>query len=154
MRVSDGEKTIWPGLHRARVRLPPCACCASSLPPMSSLLDLRDVASRICSKPQRNRRSLARHHRGCEGMWLRHFRHKKRTKLWQAFRARYYEYRLEDCVLICIHHHREIHELYLPWIIAAARSQGPCRGRGWTEAEELMRDLRVLCDRWAKVVSQ
>lgn len=84
-------------------------------------------------------------------MWIRHFRAKKRTARWKAFRDRYYKYHPEDCVDLCKAHHREIHSIYWEIIGAHARRLGPCRDWTWVQAERLMAVLRTTCAQWLLV---
>lgn len=106
-----------------------------------------------CRKPNCQNTVTSRHHRGCERMWLRHFAHRRRTKRYRDFRARYHEFHRDDCVELCAAHHTEIHQLYLT-LIRNAIVRGdykPLRRWTWEEAEDLMGRLRKRCDKWLKV---
>lgn len=84
-------------------------------------------------------------------MWLKHFRHKKRTKKYQSYRLRYYEYRPEDVVELCRPHHTEVHAGYLKIIAKHALRLGRCRDWSWAQAEALMTELRAYCAIWLKL---
>lgn len=115
---------------------------------MTPTVDLRPLTPRTCSKPGCIRLPLQRHHKGCELMWVRHFRHRKRTKKWRAFRERYFLFLPEDCADLCPRHHKQIHEKYYLIIGAWALRLGPCKTWTWVQAEELMQELRDTFDVW------
>lgn len=84
-------------------------------------------------------------------MWMRHFKHKKKSQTFQGFKAVYKMFRKDDVVDLCINHHEEIHQLYLPVIREWAAQRGPCKDWTWQQAYELIAFLRVCCDNWLKV---
>ena len=102
-----------------------------------------------CSKPGCLGRFTARHHKGSERMWLRHFAHKHRTSRFKIFSERYESFHPDDCVEICDEHHEEIHSIYIGIIRVWAQNNGKSFWQySWKEAEELMAELRKVCDKW------
>lgn len=81
-------------------------------------------------------------------MWITHFRHRKRTKKWRAFRERYFMFLPEDVAPLCTAHHHQIHAIYFQIIGAWALRLGPCKTWSWVQAEELMEHLRQTFTIW------
>lgn len=103
-----------------------------------------------CSKPECGHRAPCnRHHKSHEALWLGAWAHRGVEPKWIAFVERYYEFREEDCVKICLPHHAEIHALY-DEIIAddVARTGIPLYLYSWKQGEILMTRLRTACDLW------
>lgn len=103
-----------------------------------------------CSKPGCLNRYTARHHKGSERMWLRHFGHKRRTARFKTFVERYESFLPSDCVEICNEHHEEIHSIYIGIIQVWMRNKKskPLWSYTWKEAEEMMAELRKVCEKW------
>lgn len=69
----------------------------------------------------------------------------------QSLKHRYNKFRPEDTVLICDWHHAEIHLQYDMLIRARAKSLGKSLSHfTWEEAEDLMADLRKVCQKWMR----
>lgn len=79
------------------------------------------------------------------GAWA----HRGQEPKWKAFVKRYYEYREEDIVRICLPHHAEIHSIY-DAIIAddMARTGLPLYLYSWKQGKILMRRLTDACAEW------
>lgn len=87
---------------------------------------------------------------GSERMWLRHFRHKRKTLRYKRFRERYYAYHPDDVVNICTWHHEEISRINYALISARVRDNfhTPCSAWTWEHAFQLIAELRTLCAEW------
>jgi len=69
----------------------------------------------------------------------------------RAFVARYFEFRPEDCVVICVSHHAEIHAIYDQIIRQDISATGKSLYKySWQEAERLMAKLEAACRKWEK----
>lgn len=94
---------------------------------------------------------IHRHHRGCERMFLTHFYSRRESKRYKAFKTRYEGFFPEDVVEVCDSHHAEIHAIYMRTIRDhCLRLQMPMARWSWNQAFVLIKDLRVICDRWMK----
>lgn len=105
--------------------------------------------SPVCAKCGSSQ-SLQRHHKGCEKMWLRHFKHKSRTKKFQEHESRYWEFRPEDVVKLCDECHLKIHRIYLRIINRWCSKHGKLSTWSWHLANGLMKALRNRCDVWLR----
>jgi hypothetical protein len=106
------------------------------------------VTSRPCAKCG-STEDIARHHTGCEAMWLRHFIAQASTKRYQDFKKRYESFHKDDTVLLCKKCHRLIHEFYFIVISYYASSGGEKLSKwSWKRAEKLMQMLRTYCKIW------
>lgn len=112
------------------------------------------AANACCTKCKRAV-PLARHHTGCEAMWLRHFKAKRRTKRYQEFEARYNRFEEQDIVRLCHKCHQTIHNLYFVAIGHFARASGEqFEDWSWADAEQLMAYLRNLCMKWLEFTNR
>lgn len=86
-------------------------------------------------------------------MWLGIWASRRRGEpRWEKFKTRYYEYREEDCVLICVSHHAEIHAIYDRIIQEDLTKVGkPLWKYSWIEAEKLMDKLEMACRQWERM---
>lgn len=117
---------------------------------MTIRVSLANVTSGGCRKPNCGHRApLNRHHKAHEALWLGAWAHRGSEPKWKAFVKRYYEYREEDTVRICLPHHAEIHSIY-DAIIADDIAQTGLRLYlySWKQARILMRRLTDACDQW------
>lgn len=103
-----------------------------------------------CTKPNCGHRApLNRHHKAHEALWLGAWAHRSQEAQWKAFVKRYYEYREEDIVRICLPHHAEIHAIYDEIIAEDLALVGlPLYLYSWSQGRRLMRKLRAACDQW------
>jgi hypothetical protein len=115
-------------------------------------IDLSATNTR-CAKCHRQL-PLARHHKGCEAMWLRWFSHRRRTQRYKDYEARYNRFEERDIIRLCKNCHRTIHNLYFVIIGHWALESGESlHDWSWADAEKLMAHLRKVCDEWlGKVV--
>src|SRR5215204_1003733 len=105
---------------------------------------------RGCSKPNcRLRAPLNRHHRRHEAIWLSAWAHRRGEPKYREMVARYWEFRSEDIVVICLNHHAEIHMTY-DTIIAEdmAKTGLPLYLYSWRQAKILMDKLDTACALW------
>lgn len=108
-----------------------------------------------CRKPNCKRRTAIthRHHRRQETLFVNAYRLKgpKKTKderYWKL-EQKYNEFRVEDTVIICAHHHCEIHLLYDVEIFDDQLMRHKrLRDYTWPQAYSLMNKLRQLCLDW------
>ncbi len=109
-----------------------------------------------CRKPGCKHRleKTARHHRGCETMFIRGMGNSppmKGTKRYRSLVQRYASFNPRDVIVLCDWHHCEIHLIYDP--IIAKRRLELVKILGdftWAEADKLMGQLRKLCREWEK----
>jgi hypothetical protein len=118
---------------------------------MREAATLTGVQPRACAKPRCEwlGASLHRHHRKHEALWLAPWARRQSEVQWRAFVRRYKEFRPEDVVLICEHHHAEIHSIY-DQIIAddCAKTGLPLYLYSWKQGRVLMRRLEEACKEW------
>lgn len=110
-----------------------------------------------CRKPGCTRRMSIthRHHRRCETLFVRgygHIPHKKVSKKYKKFKARYESFDPRDIVVLCAWHHCEVHLGYDAVILQdkAIRCK-VLRDYTWPQADALMRKLRQLCYEWEEL---
>lgn len=112
-------------------------------------LSIKGVRMKQCKKPGCTRLPVQRHHKGSEHAWVVYFQHKHLQARYREWVRRYYEFRDEDCVDICAHHHEEIHHRYgRIFSKYCRRFDKKLKDFSWTEAEQLTEALRAYCDRW------
>lgn len=89
---------------------------------------------------------------GCETMWLKVFKKRKRQKRYKALEREYHRFLAKRVCEICENHHEEIHEIYNQLIAQEVRKAGyrPTSAWTWTEAEALMKLLRRYCNSWLR----
>lgn len=81
------------------------------------------------------------------GAWA----HRTQEAKWKAFVKRYYEYREEDTVRICLPHHAEIHSIYDEIIAEDMAIVGlPLYLYSWKQGRLLMQKLRDTCNIWLR----
>lgn len=103
-----------------------------------------------CTKPNcGHRAALNRHHKAHEALWLGAWAHRGLEPKWRAFVKRYYEFRPEDTVRVCLPHHAEIHSIY-DEIIAddMAKTGLPLYLYSWKQGRILMQRLTNACEAW------
>lgn len=117
---------------------------------------LTNVPPAKCTNPACQRPPIDRHHMGCEGMWIRHFRRRARYQRYRDFCDRYYEFRPEDCAWLCRECHRTIHRIYFTIIARRVRALDhlECKKWSWEQAEDLMAECRRAFADWIKKNSQ
>lgn len=127
---------------------------------MKIKIELNDVG---CQKPGCKRRFSTpnRHHMRHEKRWI---------NLWSRFppphwrrlgefipsrhillriKERYYQFRPQDTVRLCIFHHAEIHMIYEGiYRSAEAKFKLPWKAFGWREAIYVMRECKIHCKKW------
>lgn len=83
-------------------------------------------------------------------MWLEHFKHKARTKLYRAFKARYESFNEKDIARLCADCHSRIHTLYLQQIqrMVAEGGYRKLSEWSWEEARGMMKTLRKVGLMW------
>lgn len=108
-----------------------------------------------CRKPGCKHRSSVthRHHRRQETLFINAYRLRgpKKTKDERYARLvrKYEEFRPDDTVTICAHHHCEIHLLYDAEILQDQEQRRKrLRDYTWPQAYSLMNKLRQLCLEW------
>ena len=83
------------------------------------------------------------------GIWASTRRGEKR---WIRFVRRYWQFHPDDCVIICVSHHAEIHAIYDRIIQQDMAERGKRLSKyGWPEAMQLMNRLETACREWEKV---
>lgn len=117
---------------------------------MSSIPSLRDAG---CAKPGCNSpsgRSLERHHKRHQAMWLGIWASRRHGETkWNQFVDRYWQFHEEDIVKLCDHHHAEIHLIYDKLIKSDRLKLDRSLAKyTWTQAETLMDKLEETCDEW------
>lgn len=113
-----------------------------------------------CRKPGCARKldRTARHHRRCETMFIRAFakvsikfpKPKSKSKTYKKLKSRYESFDTRDIIVLCDHHHCEIHLIY-DEIILTSKIRLQKLGLAeytWTQAYALMSDLRKTCYEW------
>lgn len=105
----------------------------------------------VCAKCG-SHQNLHRHHLGCERMWLEHFSHKARTKLYKAFKTRYESFNEKDIIRLCADCHELIHVVYLQQIkqMVAEAGYKKLSTWSWEEARGMMKRLRKVGMMWAE----
>lgn len=108
-----------------------------------------------CRKPgcKRKLSRPVRHHRAMQSLFINAYRKagKKKTGsvMYKQLRKRYEEFRDGDCVLLCEHHHCEIHLRYDQIILDdQADRRRPLRKYTWPQAKSLMKKLEAECLEW------
>lgn len=118
--------------------------------------DLSGVSTTArCTKPSCKLRTLNRHHKRHEYMFVSSFvRRRMRETVYRAFVKRYYEFRKEDVSYICLHHHAEIHLMYDKIIRKDLRSTHKAlRNYSWNQANHLMDKLEAAFNDWIEKVT-
>ncbi len=109
-----------------------------------------------CRKPGCKHRleKTARHHRGCETMFIRGFAKHPDVRKKQRYHKlckRYERFEPKDVIVLCDWHHCEIHLIYDPIIAERRVELQKILGEfTWAEADKLMGQLRKLCREWEK----
>src|SRR5674476_1565743 len=88
-----------------------------------------------------------RHHKGCQGMWVRHFAHHA-GKRYRNFVERYESYHENDVVRICRTCHGEIHRLLITTIRRRCIKLGDPHDWSWGQARELINDCVRITNKW------
>lgn len=103
-----------------------------------------------CRKPSCTHRApINRHHRAHEALWLTSWAHRHKEPKFQEFVRRYYEFREEDIVRICMPHHAEIHSIYERIVEEdRLRTGRPLYMYSWAQMRRLSIALRDACARW------
>lgn len=96
------------------------------------------------------RENLHRHHLGSEHMWVEQFKAKSRTKLYKAFKARYYSFNEADIIRLCESCHKLIHVVYYQQIqrLVAESGYRKLSEWSWEEARGMMKVLRKVGRLW------
>lgn len=108
-----------------------------------------------CRKPgcKRKLSRPVRHHRAMQSLFINAYRkagkRKTGSEMYRKLQQRYNEFRDEDCVLLCEHHHCEIHLRYDQIILDDQADRGrPLRKYTWPQAKSLMKKLEAECLDW------
>ena len=113
-----------------------------------------NARKRSCRKPgcRSGSYKISRHHKGHQFMFVSSFvRTRYGDPRYKDFVEKYYQFRLEDIVDICDHHHMEIHVIYDRIIQRDMIKTGRhLRNYSWVQATTLMKKLEKRCERWLK----